>query len=120
MEETRSNESDIKEEQEMRDDSKGEASQNMGSGSGSGLDSSSSFLPEMNLVFVLLSLLSHENSNGEEGELTKAKEVEAITTYNIARSSVKKKDVIEAKPERPRVAQRFHTTIKDHRHGRKM
>lgn len=101
------NESNAKEEQESREDIQNSES-----------SSSSSFLPELNLLFVFLSLVSpdsNEDSNGEDGELMRAKELEASATYNIARSSVKKKNVVEAKPEGRRVPQRFHTTIKDHR-----
>lgn len=102
------NGADTKEEQEWRE---------AGGGDSQDPVSNSSFLPELNLLFVLLSLVpsnSDEDSNGDNGEL-RMKELETSKVCNTARSSVKKKDVIDAKPEGRRIPQRFHTTIKDHR-----
>lgn len=103
------NENDFKDEQETREDHNGEDV----------VESSSSFLSDLNLLFVLLSLISpntNEDSNDGNGVSTRMKEIEGSTTYNIAKSSIRKKDVIEAQHEsRRKVPQRFHTTIKDHR-----
>ena len=106
------NENDFKDEQEMREDhNNGEDVVES--------SSSSSFLPDLNLLFVFLSLISpntNEDSNDGNGVSMKMKEIEDSTTYNIAKSSVRKKDVIEAQHEsRRKVPQRLHTTIKDHR-----
>lgn len=109
MMESTGNENNSKEEQDLRE----------GNGEAMESSSSSSFLQDLNLLFVLLSLISpdsNEDSNVGNGESMRMKELEVSTTYNIARSSVRKKDVIEAKHEsRRRLPQKSYTTVKDHR-----